>query len=103
LFEEARLLFIASKEEGFGFPALKAQLSGVPVVAADAGALPEVCGEAALLVDPDDPDQMAEMLTQALFNEELRAYLIEKGRKNAARFSWDSTAKGVLQVYELLF
>ena len=103
LFDNAQLLFIASKEEGFGFPVLKAQLSHVPVVAADAGALPEVCGEGGLLVDPDDVEQMVEMLDQALFDPELREYLKDKGEQNATRYSWNDTAKRVKEIYELLF
>lgn len=103
VFREAAGLFMASKEEGFGFPVLKAQMAQVPVIAADSGALPEVCGEGALFVDPDNALAMAEMLGQALFDENLRDYLIERGQKNAARFSWDDTAKHLKQIYELLF
>ncbi len=102
LFEEAALLFIASKEEGFGLPVLKAQLCRVPVLAADAGGLPEVCGDGALLVDPDDPDEMTAMLGQALFDEGLRQYLAEKGHRNALGYSWEDTARQVRQIYELL-
>ena len=102
LFEQASMLFIASKEEGFGFPVLKAQLCGVPVLAADAGALPEVAGEGALLVDPDDPVQLVAMLEKTLFDTSLRKDLMEKGRRNAARYSWDDTARQVRQIYELL-
>jgi glycosyltransferase involved in cell wall biosynthesis len=103
LFEDAGVLFIASTEEGFGFPLLKAQLAGVPVVAADSGALPEICGEGGLLVDPEDIDEMTTMLDQAVFDETLRSYLTERGRENARRYSWDSTGRQVKQIYELLF
>ena len=96
------VLFIASKEEGFGFPVLKAQLCGVPVLAADAGALPEVAGEGALLVDPDDPVQLVAMLERTLFDTALRKDLVEKGKRNAARYSWDDTARQLRQIYELL-
>jgi glycosyltransferase involved in cell wall biosynthesis len=103
LYRGARALFMATKGEGFGFQALRAQLAHVPVVAADSGALPEICGEGALLSDPDNVENMREMLRQALIDESLREYLIDKGVENARRFSWESTASRVRQVYELLF
>lgn len=102
LFKGASLLFMASKEEGFGLPVLRAQMARVPVLAADSGALPEICGEGALLVDPDDPQQMAEMLTAALFDPNLRNYLVKKGEVNASHYSWDDTAQQLRQIYELL-
>lgn len=103
IYQGAALMFFASKSEGFGFPAIRAQLSGVPVIVADAGALPEICGQAGLLVDPDDVDDMIAMLSRALFDEPLRQYLISEGKENAARFSWDETARRVKEIYELLF
>jgi glycosyltransferase involved in cell wall biosynthesis len=102
LFKNASLLFMASKEEGFGLPVLRAQLAQVPVLAADAGALPEICGEGALLVDPDNPREMVEMLAEALFDANLRNYLIKKGEVNASHYSWDDTALQLRQIYELL-
>jgi len=103
LFEQAAVLFLTSTTEGFCFPAIRAQLCGVPVVAADAGALPEICGEGSLLVDPENLEEVVTILGRALFNQDLRAYLIEKGLKNAQRFSWPGTAREVKQIYELLF
>lgn len=102
LFKSSSLLFIASKEEGFGLPVLRAQLARVPVLAADAGALPEICGEGALLVDPDNPREMVEMLAEGLFDTNLRNYLIKKGEINASHYSWDDTAQQLRQIYELL-
>ncbi len=103
VFEGARVFLILSREEGFGAPVLKAQMLGVPVMAADAGALPEVCGRGAMLVDPDDMDEIISGLRRLLFDEPLRAELSEIGMKNAQRFSWDDTARQVKQIYELLF
>ena len=72
--------------EGFGLPALEAMASGTPVVAANRAALPEICGDAALLVDPDDPDAFADAL--------LRASGPERERLTAA----GSRARGRLQL-----
>lgn len=99
----AEALFVASRTEGFHFPALRAQLVGAPIVAADDGALPEICGDGALLVDPDDLDETVEMLRRALFDDDLREYLRMRGRANAAGYTWRETALRLRQVYELLF
>jgi glycosyltransferase involved in cell wall biosynthesis len=103
VFEGASLFLILSREEGFGAPVLKAQMLGVPVMAADAGALPEVCGKGAMLVDPDNQDEIVAGLYRLLFDERLRSELSGAGRKNAQRYSWDDTARQVKQIYELLF
>lgn len=104
LFEEARALVMLSRSEGFGFPLLEAQQCGIPVLAADAGALPEVGGEeGALYVDPDNEDQIAEMLARLVNDEALRAYLIDNGRRNAERFNWDATVQQLVRIYDLLF
>src|SRR4030095_14269569 len=66
LYAGARLLAQPSFEEGFGFPVLEAMTVGVPVVAASRGALPEVLGDAGILVDPEDPDQMASAMLHLL-------------------------------------
>jgi glycosyltransferase involved in cell wall biosynthesis len=62
------------------------------VVAADRAALPETCGDAALLVDPDDPRAVAEALTSAVFDPGVRDRLIAAGHRRAAGFSWDRSA-----------
>jgi len=102
LFEDARALVLLSRNEGFGFPVLEAQLCGLPVMVADSGALPEVAGEGALLVDPDNLEETVTLLERLLTDETLRAYLIEKGRANAKRFDWNRAADWLVQMFELL-
>ena len=63
------------------------------MVAAGAGALPETCGDAALLVEASDSSGFAEALMAAACDEQVRARLIEAGRRRAAEFSWARTAK----------
>jgi glycosyltransferase involved in cell wall biosynthesis len=66
---------------------------GTPVVAAERAALPETCGDAALLVDPTDPDAFADALVRSVTHEDERARLTAAGRERAASFTWERTAE----------
>jgi len=74
--------------EGFGVPLLEAMHCEVPIVSSNISSLPEVAGEAALLVDPKNPDAIATAMQQLYDNETLRQELIAKGRERRERFSW---------------
>ena len=93
LFAGARAFVLASRDEGFGLPCLEAMASGAPVVAADSGALPETCGDAALLVDPDDPNAIADALDRLLGDEAERERLRAAGLERAAARGWDRAAR----------
>lgn len=92
LYAGARAVAIPSLYEGFGLPCLEAMACGAPVVAADTGALPETAGDAAVLVDPHDPEAFSSALIAAACEEETRARLIAAGRRRAAAFPWSRTA-----------
>jgi glycosyltransferase involved in cell wall biosynthesis len=98
-FESAALFVFPSLYEGFGLPPLEAMATGTPVVASNVSALPEVLGDAALLVNPENVFEIARAIQEALLDEELRRQLIAKGKAQAARYSWDRTAREVLKVY----
>ncbi|NQU43175.1 glycosyltransferase family 4 protein [bacterium] len=102
LYSKARLLFSVTRGEGFGFPIVEAQAAGLPVLAGDDASVPEVTGNSALLVNPDDEDQITHALADVLLDEALRQQFVEAGRTNVRRFSWDESARKVLQVYQLL-
>jgi glycosyltransferase involved in cell wall biosynthesis len=72
---------------------------GTPVVVSDRASLPEVVGEAGLLVDPDEPDDIARALKRVLVNGSLRTRMREMGLSQAARFSWQRVAQETLAVY----
>jgi glycosyltransferase involved in cell wall biosynthesis len=98
LFREASMLVMPSLDEGFGMPALEAMTIGVPVVAANRGALPEVLGNAGLLVEPD-PEALAQAMKQILDNQALAQRLATAGVERSKRFTWESSAATLLDVY----
>jgi glycosyltransferase involved in cell wall biosynthesis len=72
---------------------------GTPVVTSRLSSLPEVVGEAAILVDPYEVDDIAGALVRLLQDPALRARLSESGRARATQFSWDKSVRAVLSVY----
>lgn len=79
--------------EGFGLPVLEAMQAGAPVVTSDTSSLPEVAGDAALLVDPLDSGAIGEAIRRVLSDPALAADLRDRGRRRAAGFSWQRTAR----------
>lgn len=102
LYNGAALLAMPSFYEGFGLPALEAMACGTPVLISDRGSLPEVAGAAAVVVNPDDPEEMASGMARVLGNPDLQTRLREAGLAHAARFTWVETARRTLQVYRRL-
>ncbi|HTM13035.1 MAG TPA: glycosyltransferase family 1 protein [Bryobacteraceae bacterium] len=100
LYARARIFAFPSLDEGFGMPILEAMAHGVPVVTSQSSAMPEVAGDAALLVDPLNIDQLAHALTRLAGDQELRDDLIARGRARVPRFTWDSAVAQTWAVYE---
>jgi glycosyltransferase involved in cell wall biosynthesis len=92
LYAGAQAFVLPSLHEGFGLTCLEAMACGTPVVAAARGGLPEACGDAALLVDPEDPGAIAQALQQAIAR---RGELRDRGLRRAAQFTWERTAGAV--------
>jgi glycosyltransferase involved in cell wall biosynthesis/GT2 family glycosyltransferase len=86
--------------EGFGLPPLEAMAHDAPVICSNGGALPEVVGEAAKLFSPDSEESIVSALRDVITNNALRQELIERGRKQVSRFSWDAAAQETLAIYE---
>lgn len=86
--------------EGFGIPVIEAQRCGTPVLTSNCTSLPEVGGDGALYVNPYDTDDMTNGILTLLQNEMLAAELIERGYRNAERFSWRASAEKLDDVIE---
>ncbi|MGG6239253.1 glycosyltransferase family 4 protein [Nodosilinea sp. AN01ver1] len=101
-YQNADVFAYPSLYEGFGLPVLEAMTLGCPVVTANTSSLPEVAGDAALLVDPNNVEELAEALGRVISDRALRQAMIERGYQQAAQFSWTRTAKSTLAAYRSL-
>lgn len=93
LVASAFALCYVSAFEGFGIPVVEAFACHVPVITSNTSSLPEVAGNAALLCDPFNPSSIAEAMKNLSSNQELRNALIEKGKHQLQKFSWEQSAK----------
>jgi glycosyltransferase involved in cell wall biosynthesis len=94
------LFVFPSLYEGFGLPPLEAMANGCPVIVSNNSSLPEVCGDAAIYVNPYNPDEISDAILKVLDNGELRRNLIELGLKRSMQFSWGDSASEHLYVLE---
>jgi glycosyltransferase involved in cell wall biosynthesis len=99
LYRHAQIFVFPSFSEGFGLPVLEAMASGVPTIVSNTTSLPEVAGEAAVLVDPKNVNELSEALSLLMSSLELRDSLREKGIIQAQKFNWESSANLVAQFY----
>ncbi len=99
-YHQTDLFLYPSLLEGFGLPVLEAFSCGVPVVTSNSSSLPEVAGDAALLVNPQSPEDIAHAVKVMMERPELRWQLIQRGLKRVKMFTWEKTAKETLKAYE---
>jgi glycosyltransferase involved in cell wall biosynthesis len=99
-FDMAKVFVFPSLYEGFGLPPLEAMAHGTPVVASNTSALPEVVGNAALLVNPENVFEISRALHRMLTDQPLRERMKAAGIAQAQRFSWDTSVRRMVKVYE---
>ena len=95
----AEIFIFPSFHEGFGLPIVEAMACGTPVITSNVYATKEVAGDAALLVNPYNVDEIAEAIYKILTDEVCREELIRKGIKRAKFFSWEKCARGYADIY----
>ncbi len=102
LYARASIFAFPSLDEGFGMPVLEAMARGVAVVTSNCSAMPEVAGDAALLVDPHDEEDISDALARLAVEDGFRYELVERGRARVAEFSWDRAVRETWGVYQRL-
>lgn len=93
LYNLASVFVYPSFYEGFGFPPLEAMACGIPVITSHSSSLPEIVGDAGLLIDPYQPDELFQALKQILLDQELTDTLRKKSEERAKQFQWEKTVK----------
>jgi len=100
LLRDAATFVFSSRYEGFGFPPLEAMAVATPVIATAVGGVPDTVGDAALLTPSGDAAALAASIDQVLRDPDLAADLVRRGTTNLERFSWESTATELYDLYQ---
>lgn len=96
LYQMSSLGVLISTSEGFGIPLIEAMAAGVPTLSSNVSCLPEVVAGASYAVDPYNVQEISQGIAKLLTDDDMRNQLIEKGKKRAMDFSWESTARTLL-------
>ncbi len=102
LYQSAAVLVYASLYEGFGLPILDAFCLGLPVITSNTSSMPEVGGDSALYIDPLNVEDINKKINLVMKDLSLRKEMINKGFKQAKKFSWEKNARQTVEVYRRL-
>jgi glycosyltransferase involved in cell wall biosynthesis len=102
IYSQCDVFLYPSLRESFGIPMLEAMSCNVPVITSNTSSMPEVSGEAALIINPSNPEEITEGLIKIVNNEAYRKLLCAKGLERSKEFSWKNMAKDYLKLYELI-
>lgn len=102
LYNLANIFVFPSLYEGFGIPLLEAMACGTPVVAANNSSIPEVVGNAALLFNAYDINDIAEKIQQLLTDKDEQMKCVERGFERISGFSWDNTVSDVKRIISIM-
>jgi len=100
LYKAADLMAYLSSYEGFGLPLIEAMAADCPVISADKASLPEALGDAGIMVDPFNIEEVADKMYKLLMDNELRNKLIKKGSVRSKSFSWEKVAKTYINSFK---
>jgi glycosyltransferase involved in cell wall biosynthesis len=99
LYNCASIFVYPSFYEGFGFPALEAMKCGIPSIVSNNSSLPEIVNSGALLIDPDKPNEICDVMIELLSSPELHAKLKKAGLERSQEFRWEKTAEKMLAMF----
>lgn len=99
LYVQSEFFIFPSLYEGFGFPVLEAMAKGIPVACSNNSSLPEIVGDAAVLFDPHNIDNIAESILKITNNAELQLKLRYLGPKQASKFTWKDSVLSHVEIY----
>jgi len=102
LYGGADITIYLSSYEGFGLPVLESMAAGCPVLSSNRSSLPEVVGDAGILVDPFNIEDVASKMYELLTNGDIRKRCINKGFVRAKEFSWENVARRLIKIYSYL-
>jgi glycosyltransferase involved in cell wall biosynthesis len=99
-YDAAKIFVFPSLYEGFGLPPLEAMAHGTPIVTSNTSSLPEVVGNAAVLVNPENVFEIMRALHRVLLDQPVREKFRQRGYEQVKKFSWETSARQIIEVYE---
>lgn len=100
LYNAAFVFLYPSLRESFGIPMLEAMACGTPIITSNTSAMPEVAGKGAILIDPHQPEEIADAIVQLENNSNFYHQQREYGLERVTHFSWKKTAEDYLEIYK---
>ena len=100
IYKLAQIFVFPSLYEGFGMPILEAMASGTPVITSNISSMPEVAGNAGMLVDPFNENEIFEAYKKILSDDELKKEMVQKGLEQAKKFEWKKSVEMLEKIYE---
>lgn len=103
VFRCANMLAFPSLFEGFGIPLVEAMASEIPIICSTSSCVPEIAGDAAVLFDGNNPEEIADAIYRVYSDRDLRDHLVEAGKKRRSLFSWEQCAKDTVKYLKAMY